>query len=336
MFFSMGSLGRFFWCMDFFKFRNFLCMDFFNPKIFFWCMEKIYLRFFSPKNGTHHITSYDAIWWGGTIIWWGGAIIWCLFPIIWWVGPSYSIIWCHMMGHYFSDFFGNCCSHFQISKVFVAAACFRQWERPWKSKKNHVKGKGPGKGLSPAKGRPEKGTPKTMKSFKRPASSLDLANKNDPGLSLEEKMENFSKKTNGNTQEFLDSLSAGQRESLWGRFSRARKALHDTNLNSLWDKHCKGEGSDQHKKKLLAIYLKNKGDLKKGNAFAKELVEISEATGILVAIYCCLQSLATSLFLSQLRLQGDIRMGTIQCHPYKIWPEGGHAKSTFGCIFWRH
>ena len=213
-----------------------------------------------------------------------------------------------MMGHYFSDF------------LEIAAAISKSQRFLWlqpvsgngkghESQKNHVKGKGPGKGLSPAKGRPEKGTPKTMKSFKRPASTLDLANKNDPGLSLEEKMDNFAKKTNGNTQEFLDSLSAGQREALWGRFSRARKALHDTNLNSLWDKHCKGEGSDQHKKKLMAIYLKNKGDLKKGNAFAKELVEISEATGILVAIDCSLQSLATSFFLSQLRLQGDIRMG---------------------------
>lgn len=249
------------------------------------------------------------------------------------------IIFHHMMpydGSLFFRFFWKLLQPFPNLKGFCGCSLFQAMGKAMKVKKNHVKGKGPGKGLSPAKGRPEKGTPKTMKSFKRPASSLDLANKNDPGLSLEEKMENFSKKTNGNTQEFLDSLSAGQRECLWGRFSRARKALHDTNLNSLWDKHCKGEGSDQHKKKLLAIYLKNKGDLKKGNAFAKELVEISEATGILVAIDCCLQSLATSLFLSQLRLQGDIRMGTIQCHPYKIWPEGGHAKSTFGCIFLRH
>lgn len=60
-FFSMGSLGRFFWCMDFFKFRIFLRMDFFNPKIFFGAWKKSILGFFSPKNGTHHITSYDAI-----------------------------------------------------------------------------------------------------------------------------------------------------------------------------------------------------------------------------------------------------------------------------------
>lgn len=59
-FFSMGSLGRFFWCMDFFKFRIFLRMDFFNPKIF-GAWKKSILGFFSPKNGTHHITSYDAI-----------------------------------------------------------------------------------------------------------------------------------------------------------------------------------------------------------------------------------------------------------------------------------
>ena len=96
-------------------------------------------------------------------------------------------------------------------------------------------------------------------------------------------MEQFAKKTNGNTQEFLDNLSAPQREALWGRFARARKALKDPNLNNMWDKHCKGEGSEQHKKQLLAIYLKARGDLKKGNLYAKELVEISETTGFLVA-----------------------------------------------------
>ena len=143
--------------------------------------------------------------------------------------------------------------------------------------KKHVKGKSPGKGPSPAKGlNLEKGKPKGI--LKRP-STLALPNKNDPGLSLEEKMEQFAKKTNGNTQEFLDSLSAPQREALWGRFARARKALKDQNLNSLWDKHCKGEGSEQPKKKLLAIYLKSRGDLKKGTMYAKELVEISETTG---------------------------------------------------------
>ena len=152
-------------------------------------------------------------------------------------------------------------------------------------KKKQVKGKNPGKGPSPAKGlNLEKGKPKGI--LKRP-STLALPNKNDPGLSLEEKMEQFAKKTNGNTQEFLDSLSAPQREALWGRFARARKALKDQNLNSLWDKHCKGEGSEQPKEKLLAIYLKSRGDLKKGNMYAKELVEISETTGILVLKFRC-------------------------------------------------
>eukprot|EP00435_Cladocopium_sp_Y103_P027486 s3249_g6.t1 len=128
-----------------------------------------------------------------------------------------------------------------------------------KVKKKHVKNKSHGKGKGPGKGQsPEKGTkPKGI--LKRP-STLALPNRDDPGLSLEEKMEQFAKKSNGNTQEFLDSLSAGQREALWGRFARARKALKDQNLNSLWDKHCKGEGSEQHKKQLLSIYLKSRGD----------------------------------------------------------------------------
>ena len=212
------------------------------------------------------------------------------------------------------------------SQIFLWLQPVKGNGKSHESQKKHVKGNGPGKG------RPEKGQPKSKKNLKRPAT-LALPNKNDPGLSLEEKMENFHKKTNGNTQEFLDNLSGPQRERLWGRFARARKSLKDENLNSLWDKHCKGEGSEQFKKKLLGIYLKNKGDLKKGNAYAKELVEISEATGILVAFDCGLQPLAISLFLSQLRLQGDIRMGTIQCHPYKVWPEGGNEKGALVCIF---
>ena len=162
--------------------------------------------------------------------------------------------------------------------------------------KKKLKGKSPGKGPGPEKGSPEKGTPKSMKVLKRPAT-LAL-NRNDPGLSLEEKMDQFAKKTNGNTQEFLDNLSAPQRECLWGRFARARKALGNNHLDSLWDKHCKGEGSDQHKKKLLAIYLKSRGDLKKGNAYAKELVGISETTGILVAFGIGLGSLAFSLLIT--------------------------------------
>lgn len=146
VFFPWDLLGDFFGAWIFSSWGFFCAWIFSTPRFFLGAWKKSILGFFSPKNGTHHITSYDAIWWGGTIIWWGGAIIWCLFPIIWWVGPSYSIIWCHMMGHYFSDFFGNCCSHFQISKVFVAAACFRQWERPWKSKKTMWRGKALEKG----------------------------------------------------------------------------------------------------------------------------------------------------------------------------------------------
>ena len=99
-------------------------------------------------------------------------------------------------------------------------------------------------------------------------------------------MEQFNKKTNGNTQEFLDNLTGPQREALWGRFSRARKALKDPKLDSLWDKRCKGEGSDPHKKQLMAIFLKTRGKLAKGNMYAKELLEISETTGVLVVSVC--------------------------------------------------
>ena len=117
-FFSMGSLGRFF-----------LCMDFFNPKIFFGAWKKSILGFFCPKMGPiilHHMMPYD----GGSHHMMGGGHHMMHFSHHMMGGP---IIFHHMMpydGSLFFRFFGNCCSHFQISKVFVAAACFRQWERP--------------------------------------------------------------------------------------------------------------------------------------------------------------------------------------------------------------
>ena len=144
--------------------------------------------------------------------------------------------------------------------------------------KKKVKNESPEKGHSPGKG------PKGI--LKRPSAKPSLPLPNDPGLSLDEKMEQFNKKTNGNTQEFLDNLTGPQREALWGRFSRARKALKDPKLDSLWDKHCKGEGSDPHKKQLMAIFLKTRGKLAKGNMYAKELLEISETTGVLVVSLC--------------------------------------------------
>ena len=82
--------------------------------------------------------------------------------------------------------------------------------------------------------------------MKRPSSILKLP-KNDADLSLEEKMEAFQKKANGNVQTFLDSLTQGQREALWGRFSRARDALKDTKATELWNTHCKGKGSEEEK-----------------------------------------------------------------------------------------
>ena len=127
--------------------------------------------------------------------------------------------------------------------------------------KKKVKNESPEKGHSPGKG------PKGI--LKRPSAKPSLPLPNDPGLSLDEKMEQFNKKTNGNTQEFLDNLTGPQREALWGRFSRARKALKDPKLDSLWDKHCKGEGSDPHKKQLMAIFLKTGPNLQRTTCMPK-------------------------------------------------------------------
>ena len=101
----------------------------------------------------------------------------------------------------------------------------------------------PAQGQSPAKGQSLAKGPGILK---RPSSILKLP-KNEADLSLEEKMETFQKKANGNVQTFLDSLTPGQREALWGRFSRARDALKDPKATELWNTHCKGKGSEEKK-----------------------------------------------------------------------------------------
>lgn len=135
----------------------------------------------------------------------------------------------------------------------------------------------PAQGQSPAKGQSLAKGPGILK---RPSSILKLP-KNEADLSLEEKMEAFQKKANGNVQTFLDSLTPGQREALWGRFSRARDALKDPKATELWNTHCKGKGSEEKKKQLLAVFLKNRGDLKKAGIYQKELVALTEVAGSL-------------------------------------------------------
>ena len=79
---------------------------------------------------------------------------------------------------------------------------------------------------------------------------------------------------------------------------QGQKDSQGPKADSLWDKRCKGEGSDPHKKQLMAIFLKTRGKLAKGNMYAKELLEISEdhwSTGVLVvfvrsSIFGCVSS----------------------------------------------
>ena len=140
--------------------------------------------------------------------------------------------------------------------------------------KNPGQGKSPAKGQSSGKEQPKQGI------LKRPSSSvptLDLGN--GEAMSLEDKMEAFQKKGQGNVQSFLDSLTPGQREALWGRFARAREALKDPQANEAWNSQCKGKGPDEKKKHLLGVFLKNRGDLKKGNHYHKELMSLTETQG---------------------------------------------------------
>ena len=117
---------------------------------------------------------------------------------------------------------------------------------------------------------------------KKPVAGPQTLALTDPGMSLEEKMEQFSKKANGNVNDFLDGLTSGQREALWGRFSRARDSLKDPTVTTLWNTHCKGQGSDAKKKKMLKVFLENQGDLKKGH-FQKELTSLCEVEGCLAS-----------------------------------------------------
>lgn len=95
---------------------------------------------------------------------------------------------------------------------------------------------------------------KNVKPMKKPASSTpNLPLPEEKGMSLEEKMDQFTKKGNQNIHQFLDSLSKQQRESLWQRFSAARQAMRDPAADAVWEKHCKGKGSDQHKKKAFGM-----------------------------------------------------------------------------------
>ena len=92
-------------------------------------------------------------------------------------------------------------------------------------------------------------------------------------------MDKFHEKGGQSVDDFLGSLTQGQRECLWGRFSRARDGLKDPKVTELWNQTCKGKGSDGPKKQLLKIFLDTKGDLKKGNLFQKELIQLSQTTG---------------------------------------------------------
>ena len=128
---------------------------------------------------------------------------------------------------------------------------------------NQSLGKGQGSEKVQKKDGSKKKTSKGPKGIlKKPASKLDTS---EAGMSLEEKMEAFSKKQNGCVQTFLGQLTSHQREALWGRFQRARESLKDKEMDLQWSTHCKGPGSDSNKKALLKVFLANNGDLKKND-----------------------------------------------------------------------
>ena len=127
---------------------------------------------------------------------------------------------------------------------------------------------------------------KSMKAMKALRKGI-LKNKNKPGQSSQPVNKKpasnldgeLQQEQNGSAQSFLDGVTSGQREALWGRFSRAREALHNQEVDATWNRHCKGPGSDPNKKQLLKVYLENKGNVKKSNHFMNEILQFSQTSG---------------------------------------------------------
>ena len=148
-----------------------------------------------------------------------------------------------------------------------------------------VPAKGMVKAMKAQNNGPAKVAKDTKGAKKRPAAAGSKKPAEDAlatlgsAMSLEEKMEVFAKKQNGDVNQFLDQLTSGQRESLWGKFARAREALKDKDVNMQWALHCKGPGSDPNKKALLKVFLENRGNLKKNDHFMNELVSLSKVHG---------------------------------------------------------
>ena len=123
---------------------------------------------------------------------------------------------------------------------------------------------------------------KGPKTHKKPAANLDFSGLPTQGMSLDDKMEQWHKSKNQDINSFLDTLTKGQRECLWQRFSSARSACKDPEQDQVWNLHCKGKGSDENKKKMLKknkLFLDCSGDLKNSQVYQKEMMSLSRTSG---------------------------------------------------------
>ena len=118
---------------------------------------------------------------------------------------------------------------------------------------------------------------KAMKSMKKPAGlALKL---NEEPMSLNEKIELFMKKPNGDIKNFLDELGDDQRQALWQRFSQARTTLKDPKMDQAWTEAATGPGSADAKRRLLKIFLKSNQELKNSQAYVTELTQLTKIRG---------------------------------------------------------
>ena len=125
----------------------------------------------------------------------------------------------------------------------------------------------------------EKAAQKAKPKLKRPSAQGEGPGEDGEGMSLEDKIALFQKNGNQDMGKWLDTLTKGQREALWQRFSSARSSLKDPEAEKQWGEVAKGKGSMPSKLKLLEAFVKGGMQLKHNQYYQQELVSLTVKSG---------------------------------------------------------
>ena len=125
----------------------------------------------------------------------------------------------------------------------------------------------------------EKAAQKAKPKLKRPSAKGEGPGEDGESMSLEDKIALFQKKGNQDMGKWLDTLTKGQREALWQRFSSARSSLKDPEAEKQWGEVAKGKGSMPSKLKLLEAFVKGGMQLKNNQYYQQELVSLTVKSG---------------------------------------------------------